>query len=229
MDLLGNPNQHYTKLEQWLWVRYRAVYLQSSDNRLYALPPPLCIYSCDTNQRATGVLAYGLHRLRRMKIADAEWEPLVLKHHILEWVIALLFAASNLMILSEGAKAKSKPGRYWWPITSACVFGGCFVYWGVLRLWILLSESHNHADSLPIKAHIACEPEDCRTAKQRQELAVARREGNQRIVYYEVPISVATAGTRVLTVSTQFSESFRAKYEAFKRNYVSPLVHFLLR
>jgi hypothetical protein len=139
-----------------------------------------------TNQRLIGVLAYGLHRLRRMKINDEEWEPLILKNKILEWIVVLIFAGSNLMILADSARTKASPNRYWWPIISAFIFGGSFVYWLVLRLWILMSGSIDHADGLAIKAHIACDPDDCRTAEQRQMLAAARSEGNQRIVYYEV-------------------------------------------
>ncbi|KAF8535501.1 amino acid permease-domain-containing protein [Trichophaea hybrida] len=157
------------------------------------------------------VLAYGLHRLRRMKINDEEWEPLILKNKILEWIVALIYAGSNLMILADSALTKASPNRYWWPIISVCTFGGSFVYWLVLRLWVLMSGSIDHADGLAIKAHIACDPDDCRTAEQRRMLAAARSEGNQRIVYYE------------------FSESFGNKYEAFKGSYISPLVQFVLR
>lgn len=110
-----------------------------------------------------------------------EWRPVILKKTLIQWPVALLFIAMNMLVLVEGARPHKTPPSWLWPIIMFSIFGVSTIAWGILRI-VERKSSRNS----PIEIRIVKDGQAVREATDETALRRAKLEGNSRIIVYEV-------------------------------------------
>lgn len=172
----------------------------------------VCPTNSDGYSFATGLFTYG-HLIFSMFVTlglfwlknrvREVWPNYNLTFFRTKWIIApvaLIFAAGNLLVLANSARAK-EPGkipRYWWPATLGIIILGSLVYWGALMLMTVKvkikkgqkkDETIGSRIGFQVIIHKADEASPEPVSEEMEDsIRLSRQDGSKRRVEYEVSL-----------------------------------------